>query len=132
MKKKEASSSAKVFCLIAIFVLIYGRMIFSTFSIDSGFTQKISANITDVTIYGGITGKYFDKKVLKEAKDVVRLIFEQDSIRFFNSTGVKNELAEARKEPKARELQGKPLPPTRLQACKFQFSFRARQRCKLF
>ena len=95
--RREASRSAKIFCLILVFILIYGRMIFSTFSVDSGFSQKTSANITDTIIYGQINGTYFDKQILLEAKDLVRFIFEQDQIRFFNTTGVKTELAKVRK-----------------------------------
>ena len=75
-RKSRASRSAKIFCLILVFIVIYGRMIFTTFSVDSGFTQKTSANVTDTTLYGRIDGKYFNKKILKEVKEVVRLVFE--------------------------------------------------------
>ena len=95
--------------MILLFVCIYGRMIFTTFTVDSGFTQKTSANMTDVTIYGQVDGKYFNKKILPEAKEIIRLIFEQDHVRMFNSTGVKSELLEARKQPKAPEIKGKQM-----------------------
>ena len=108
-RKSQAGRSAKIFCMILLFVLIYGRMIFSSFNEDSGFSQKTSANMTDITIYGQIDGKYFNDHVLKEAKEMVRQIFEQDHIRIFNSTGVKQGLTEARKSPKAPEIKGKQM-----------------------
>ena len=42
-----------------VFMLIYGRMIFSSFSEESGFYQKESYNITSTTISGDIDGEYF-------------------------------------------------------------------------
>ena len=111
-RKSQAGRSAKIFCMILLFVVIYGRMIFSTLSVDSGFTQKISANMTDVSIYGEVDGKYFNDHILPDAKKLVREIFEQDSIRLFNSTGVKDALMEARKPPKAPEMKGKQMSYT--------------------
>ena len=67
----KASRSGKVFCLILVFLLIYGRMLLSTFSADSGFSRKTSANITDTTIVGEIDGRYFEKSILKEAKEIL-------------------------------------------------------------
>ena len=70
-KANKASRSGKVFCLIIVFLLIYGRMLLSTFSADSGFTRKKSANITDTTIVGEIDGRYFEEKILNEAKEIL-------------------------------------------------------------
>lgn len=68
--------------------------------------------MTDTIIYGQINGTYFDKQILLEAKDLIRTIFEQDQIRYFNTTGVKTELAQARKQPQAHEMTGKKMSAT--------------------
>ena len=68
---KKASRSGKVFCLVIVFLLIYGRMLLSTFSAGSGFERKTSANITDTIIVDEIDGRYFEESILKEAKEIL-------------------------------------------------------------
>lgn len=41
------------------FMFIYAKMLYSAVSSGSGFSVKKSVNITDVTVYGQIDGKYF-------------------------------------------------------------------------
>ena len=53
--KKELNSAnkyAKILCVCLLFVLVYGRMIYSTFSESSGFNRKNSVLITNTTITG--------------------------------------------------------------------------------
>ena len=57
--KERASRSAKLFFLIMFFMFIYAKMLYSAVSSGSGFSVKKSVNITDVTVYGQIDGKYF-------------------------------------------------------------------------
>ena len=82
----QASRSAKVFCLVLLFAVIYGKMLLSTVGANSGFNQLKSANITNVTIYGDLDIGYFEKNIAQEAREITQRIFQQDSLRIYNTT----------------------------------------------
>ena len=67
---QEAGKSARIFCLMVIFALIYGKMLMSTIGSHSGFTQLKSSNITNVTIFGDIDGEFFEKEIIAEAREL--------------------------------------------------------------
>jgi len=62
---------AKLACVFIFFIIVYGRMIWSTLSDDSGFSRKKSATITNTTISGTMDGKFFDDEVLPPLKEVM-------------------------------------------------------------
>ena len=87
-------------------------MIYSTFSDSSGFAHKKSMLITNLTITGEIDGKFFESQVLPEVKEITQRLFQQEKVRMFNVTGLKDVLSEVKKPQKGHKISGKRLSNT--------------------
>ena len=108
MVKEEKSTNemlddrkGKIFCLVMLFMLIYGRMIYTTVQPDSGFAQKTSVNITESYILGDITGRSFNQTILDDSHAVLKSVFTSEQVRQFNSAAIQEDLKKVRKTPKA-------------------------------